>query len=81
MLHEPILLGSGADAVGDGQRADQALHQEFSGEGEDNDVEGDKGEVVDALPVVGGRVRIMAGVSGYERVSVWKRVGEEDSPV
>lgn len=82
LLHEAGLLRAPADAEGNGHGADQALHAEFAREGEDDDVEGDEGEVARAFAVVCGGVGVEAdgfcdeGVVGIEGIGEEERGGE-----
>jgi hypothetical protein len=70
LLHETGLLGLGPDAVADGNRPDDALHDEFTREAQDDDVEADKGEVACALAILRGRIR---------GCIAWERVREEET--
>ncbi len=71
LLHEAGLLGPRLDARRHGCRPEHALHDELAGEGEHDGVEGDEGEVGEALAVEHRRVRGRAGL----------RVREEDELV
>ncbi len=81
LLHEAVLLRAGFDARGEGERANQALHEEFPCEGEDDDVEGYEGEVAGAFAVVGWCGRVMDGVGGDVWVVAGEGVGEEEGTV
>ena len=74
LLHEAVLLYPGADVVPQGERADKALHEELAGEGEDDGVEGDKGEIQGPFAIVCRDIGFEAGVDGDERVGGVKRV-------
>ena len=81
LFHEPGLFGPGVDAARLCQRADEPLHEEFAGEGEDDDVEGDEGEVAWSFAVLGWGVGTTEGVGGDERRGGRERVGEEEGAV
>lgn len=68
LLHEAGLLGTGVQAGDAGQRPEDLLHEELAGEGEDDGVEDDKGNIPDALAVLDGAVEVGLGHA----------VGEED---
>lgn len=70
LFHESVLLDAGAHVAIDSERAYHALHEKFAGKGEDDSVEGNKGEVTRAFPVMGRGTGVEAGVSGNQRV-VW----------
>ena len=53
LFHKAVLLRAGADPAVEREGAQVALHEELAGEGEDDDVEGDEGEVEGAFAVVG----------------------------
>lgn len=64
-----------------GDRADEALHEKFAREGEDDDVEAHEGNVGETFAVVRRYVGIIAGMGGYQRVAAGKGVAEEESAV
>ena len=80
LFHEPILFRSRLDPICERHGPDEPLHEEFAGEGEDDDVKSHEDEVVGALAVVSGRVdkaeiemplqrvRAVMAVVGYVRV-------------
>ena len=80
LFHEAVLLGAGTDAVIQGHGADESLHQEFAGKGEDNDIECHECEVFGSLAIV-GHIMVKPGVVGDERVVGRERVGQEDCAV
>lgn len=55
LLHEAGLLALGLDAGVAGQGLEQLLHDELAREGQNDDVEGHKGQVPGPLAVLGGR--------------------------
>lgn len=77
LFHEPTHLPLLAYPQPNGQGTNEALHEKLAGEGEDDGVEGDEGEVLRALAVL----RDMADVRG-ERASAFVErrvgVGEEE---
>lgn len=70
LLHEPGLLGAVPDAEADRNRPDEALHEKFAREREDNGVEGHEGEVACAFA-------ILYGCGGVRARFSFERVGEE----
>jgi hypothetical protein len=52
LLHEARLFPTALDPCADGQGADQTLHAELARESEDDGVEGDEGEVLEAFAVL-----------------------------
>lgn len=52
LFHKAILLCSRPNTVGDRHGADEPLHQEFAGEGQNDDVKGHEGEVQRAFAIV-----------------------------
>lgn len=93
LLHEPILLGSGANAIPERHWADESLHEKLACEGEDDYVESHEEEVVGAFAIVSRgidereierpfqRFNSFFGMVGYERVVCRERIGEEESIV
>ena len=81
LFHEAGLFGTGVDAARLRKGTDESLHEEFTGEGEDDDVEGNEGEVAWSLAVLGRSKGTMPGVGGDQRRGGRKRVGEEESAV
>lgn len=65
LLHEAVLLGAGADAEVDGERANNSLHEELAGEGEDDNIECHKGEVARPFAILCRGSRASDGVCGY----------------
>ena len=74
LFHETGLLGTRADVEVDGEWSNEALHEEFASEGENNDIEGDKSEVARPFAILGWGVDPIPGVGRYERVVRGKRV-------
>lgn len=75
LFHETGLLGTGTNARATGQGLEELLHDELACEGEDDGVEGDEGDVVDALAIVDGRAR----GRGQGVVGAWfDGIGEEN---
>ena len=64
LFHEPGLFGAGVDAARLRKRADESLHEKFAGEGEDDDVEGDEGEVAWSFAILGRSIGTTEGVGG-----------------
>ena len=81
LLHEAALLRSCHYAIGTSHWPDEALHQELPGEGEDDDIEGDELEIVDALAIVGGGIRVGTRPGRYQKRACGLRVGDEDGGV
>lgn len=63
-----------------GHRTDKSLHEEFAGEGENDNVEGYESKVFGAFAVVGD-IGVVLGVVGDETVVGWESVGQEDGVV
>lgn len=55
LFHEAILFRAGAELEPSGKGPEDALHGEFAGKGEDNNVESDKSEVFTAFAIVDRR--------------------------
>ena len=81
LLHESVLLCTGANAVGDCDWADDALHEKLSGKGENDDVEGHEGKVFGSFIIIGRSIRGVDGVGRYERMVLWEGIGKEDGAV
>ena len=64
LLHEAVLLRAGAKFEPARKRPEDALHGEFAGEGEDDDVESHETKVFGAFAIVKGRSRIGADGGG-----------------
>ena len=80
LLEEAGLLAAAADAAVDGNGADEALHEELAGEGEDDGVEGDEAEVAGALAILGDGADV-GGEGGGALVRGRVGVGEEEEGV
>lgn len=65
----------------DGYGSDEALHEEFTCEGEHDDVKGNKDKVTAAFAIMGWGGRVKAHGKGDQRVGSRERVGEEDGAV
>jgi hypothetical protein len=65
LFHEAGLLGAGADPSVNGERADDSLHEEFAGKGENDDIEGHEGEVTGTFPILCRGVGAADGVGRY----------------
>lgn len=61
LFHEPALLGSFLNPPANRQRSNESLHQELSGEREEDDVERHELEVLGALAVHNRRIRCSVG--------------------
>lgn len=77
LFHEAVLLRARADSVTQGHRTDESLHEKFTGERENNNVEGHKSEVFGSFPVV-DYISVMLGVVGDEMMVGWESVGQKD---
>ena len=64
LLKEAVLFRARGDLAEAGDGAEGALHDEFAGEGEDDDVEGHEGEIFASFAIVGGSVEVCADSSG-----------------
>lgn len=62
LLHEALLLATGRDAGGAREPAEDLLHDELAREREDDCVEGDEGQIPEALAVLRGRIQVGAAV-------------------
>lgn len=65
LFHEAGLLGAGVDPSVHGERADDSLHEEFAGKGENDDIEGHEGEVTGTFPILCRGVGAADGVGRY----------------
>ena len=81
LFHEAILFCAGADAIVKREGADEALHEKLSGKRQDDNVEGDKGEVARTFAIVLWSIGSVARVVRDEWVVGRERVGEEDGAV
>lgn len=52
LFHEAILLSARSDAVGDCHRPNEALHEKFAREGQNDDVEGHEGKIASAFAII-----------------------------
>lgn len=68
LFHEAGLLGAGADPRVNGERADDSLHEEFAGKGENNDIEGHEGDVTGTFAILSQAAGAADGVGRYEGV-------------
>ena len=62
LLHEAILLCARPDAVPQSERPYEALHEEFPGERQYDDVESDKGKIAGAFGIMDSCIRAIASV-------------------
>lgn len=81
LLHHSALFGARSDAHVDCPRPDHALHEKFASEGEDDDIEGHKGEIACALVVEDWAVGLVGGVSRNPVGEGRKCVREEEELV
>ena len=68
LLHEAIFFRAGAEFEPAGEGPEDALHGEFAGEGEDNDVEGDESKVFKAFAIVNRCFRVTSDGGGDQGV-------------
>lgn len=52
LFHEARLFRPSSDPTGNCHWADEALHEKLAGEGEDDDIEGHKGEIATSLAIL-----------------------------
>ena len=81
LFHEAGLLCAGVNAAGDGEWADDSLHEKFAGERENDDVESHESKVAGTFVILNRSVGTTGSVRGNERGGGWEWVGEEESAV
>jgi len=78
LFHITVLHIAGFHSAGDCPSAQEALHDEFAGEGQHDDVESHEEEVASAFAIVCWTIGVCARVGRDEWMRGGKGIGEED---